>query len=94
MKAWQVGPYGYDDAWSAIVHANTRAEAKQKIYNETADTDEWIKIRAIRVPEFDDCAVTVEALRRLGYNPEGDKIVPRDFTWPCGCELCRRDSPK
>lgn len=87
LLAWQVGPP--DIEWVAIVHAETRGKAKQLAVVEVGD---YLDVRATRLPQFDNCSVTAEALLEMGFlDDEYPNLVPdpAGYTFLCGCEFCK-----
>lgn len=87
-KAYSVGPYGED--WIAIVHTDTRAQARMK--GSFIDPTEYIDMRAIRVPELDGKVITNQIMIDSGF-PETWEGEPIDFVGyilDCGCELCKK----
>ena len=87
MKTWQVGPY-HDD-WCVIVHADTRGEARTK--GTYVQFDDFIDMRATRLPSLDDQLITNENLIDAGF-PEKPHGIPIDFTsyiFDCRCEICK-----
>lgn len=86
-KAWQIGVYG--DDWAAIVHADTRAEART--LGTMVDGHEFTSIRAIRLPELDGKLITRETMIEAGWPEEwiettDDILGYIDF---CGCDVCK-----
>jgi len=86
MKAWQVGPY-HDD-WVAIVHAETRGQAREKCSH--IDMIDFTDVRAIRLPELDGKLITAQALLDAGFPEtiEGEPLEAWGYIVDCGCPLC------
>ena len=80
MKAWFVW---VGDEWGDYVHGETAAKAKAIFWEKWAwEADEWIYLRAVRCPEFDDIPITQEVI--TSHNGE-------ETTWwypICDCEIC------
>jgi len=88
MRAWEVFPV--DREWSVIVHADTRGCAVAK--GCSVDHLDFIDMRARRIQQMDDKAVTRELMIEAGW-PEERLEEPFDsrlWTFVCGCEHCTR----
>jgi len=86
MKAWEVFPIDRD--YSVIVHADTRGKAIAK--GCSVEFLDFIEMRARRIPQMDDKAVTKELMLEAGW-PEENIEEPFDsrlWTFACGCGHC------
>ena len=86
MKAWEV--FTVDRDWSVIVHANTRGKAIVK--GCSVDFNDFIEMRARRIQQMDDRAITKELMIEAGWPEEyiEEPFNPGLWTFPCGCEYC------
>lgn len=87
MKAWEVSPV--DQEWSVIIHEETRGRAIAKGCN--VEFTEFIEMRARRIPQMDDRAVTKELMIEAGWCSENveEPFHAELWTFPCGCEYCQ-----
>lgn len=88
MKTWQVGPYTED--WVVIVHADSRSQARVK--GASVNFDDFIEMRAIRLPNLDGKFITAENLIDAGFSEEyeGIPIDAIGYILDCGCEICKQ----
>lgn len=86
-KTWQVGPY--QDDWVVIVHAETRGQARLK--GAGVGYDEFIGMRAVRVPKLDGKLITRQTLTDAGFPKtwEGESLDAASYILDCGCDLCK-----
>jgi len=87
MKAWEVSPVGGD--YSVIVHADTRGRAVAKGCR--VEHLGFIEMRARRIPQMDNKAVTKELMIEAGWCEESieEPFDSRLWTFVCGCEHCK-----
>ena len=86
MKTWEVGLH-HDD-WVTVVHAETRGKARMKGAN--IAFDDYVDMRATRLPELDGKQITNDVLIEAGF-PETWEGEPIDFVGyilDCGCAIC------
>ena len=86
MKAWEVS-HRLDD-WSIIVHADTRGKAM--MIGSSVAVDDFIDMRARRLPLMDDKPVTKELMIESGWIT-GVLSSPTnigDWVFMCDCEHC------
>lgn len=86
MKAWEVFPIARD--YSVIVHADTRGRAIAKGCH--VEHLEFIEMRARRIRQMDDKAVTKELMIEAGWCEESieEPFDSRLWTFVCRCEHC------
>ena len=87
LKTWQVGPY--DDEWVVIVHAETRGQARKM--GAGVGYDEFVGMRAIRLPKLDGKLITRQTLTEAGFPEtwEGEPLDATSYILDCGCEICK-----
>lgn len=85
MKAWWIW---FDDEWGDYVHGETVSKAKAMFWATWSwEADEWIRLRAKRVPRLDDKPITMEAILEVDHYSEGDLL---HVWYPiCTCEICK-----
>lgn len=90
MKAWFISVDTGDYGWGDFVHGETSGKGKAMFWDEWGDqAEEWIWLRAIRVPSLDDVPITeINILEHLhGETFEGE---PYTEWYPiCTCEVCK-----
>jgi len=80
MKAWFVWAGEPYSEWGDYVHGETPGKAKAMFWREWHGECEWIDLRPIRAPEFDDKPITGDIILLVsGYD---------DWFPICKCELC------
>jgi len=89
-KTWMVGPYG-NDAWCAVVHADTRGQARKMAAK--IEWDDFVAMRATRLPSLDGKLITVTSMLEAGFPPEWEGYPLADTLWGyidfCSCDICK-----
>ena len=84
---WIVGPVDYE--WTAIIHEETRGRAKAR--GASIGFDDFVDMRARRLPKFDGKLITREMLIEHGFVMDGFSFPYEDGTGylaDCGCSIC------
>lgn len=86
MKAWEIFPI--DKEYSVIIHEDTRGRAIAKGCK--VEFLEFTEMRARRIQNMDDKAVTKELMIEAGWCEESiEEPFSSDlWTFACGCEYC------
>ena len=79
MKGWFVW---VGDEWGDYVHGRTPTEAKSMFWKSwSCETEEWIYLLPIRIPELDNVPITTESI--AGVSNDNELWYPA-----CDCRIC------
>jgi len=84
MKAYEV--QYKDSEWCDFVHASHVEDAKISFWKAWATEGEFIDVRAVRVPELDNKALTGKNIVNAGFDEEWYS----EKTYICECDLCKQ----
>ena len=81
MKAWFVM---VGDDWGEYVHGETASKAKSMFWKSWSyEAEEWIYLRAYRVPELDDIPITTKNINNIREDNELWHPI-------CDCPICEK----
>jgi hypothetical protein len=84
MKAWFVycNP---DHEWGDLVHGETATDAKKEFWASWhVEAGDWLSLRPIRKPKFDNIPITTDSVRDAGWIANDEEWIPG-----CRCKICK-----